>query len=72
MDEKQENLRLWPYQRDQTGNVDDKVFLPCVWFECTDANNQEEAKGHAVDINILPFSFLSLLTRKEGLQGSIG
>ena len=52
--------------------IDDKVFLPCVWFECTNANDQEEAEGHAIDISILPFSFLSLLTRKEGLQGSIG
>ena len=51
-----------------------KVFLsiPCVWFECTNGDNQEEVEGHAIEITILPFFLLSLLTRKEGLHGSGG
>lgn len=48
------------------------LSIPCVWFECTNGDNQEEVEGHAIEITILPFSLLSLLTRKEGLHGSGG
>ena len=76
MQGEQEILLVWPHEKEirlymySVAKV--SLSIPCVWFECTNGDNQEEVEGHAIDKTILPFFLLSLLTRKEGLHGSRG